>query len=168
MDRETCLELLKDSYSAYYNVAPAQEQEAPLCFRADYFSRDERYWLTKNIPIWGNETNEFAYVFAAPSFDKVSIDAAVKLALDETLPRVKPHKEHQYTNAKVILIADSVDGNTAKYVAKQSFSKSYKFSLHGYTELKIGIVDLSTRKVSTNRAGGELKNYFSKLFADRE
>lgn len=168
MERQEFLEVLKDSYSAYYNVSEAAPEQAPLSFKAEYFSRDERYWLSKNIPIWGNETNEFAYVFSAPSFDKAAIDAAVKLALDDTLPRVKPHKEHQYTNAKVVFIADSVDDETAKYVSKQSFSKSYKFSLHGYTELKAGIVDLSTRKVATNRAGHELEKYFSKLFAGRD
>lgn len=168
MEREKFIEVLSDSYSAYYNVSPAQESEAPLCFRADYFSRDERYWLTKDIKIWGNETNEFAYVFSAPGYDSAAIDKAVKMALDESLPRVKPHKEHQYTNVKLIFVADSVDRETAKHVQKLSFSKSYKFSLHGYTELKAGIVDLSTRSVSTNRAGHELVPYFSKLFADRD
>lgn len=168
MEREKFIEVLKDSYSAYYNVSPAQESEAPLCFRADYFSRDERYWLSKDIKIWGNETNEFAYIFSAESFDAATIDSAVKMALDESLPRVKPHKEHQYSNVKLVFVADSVDKETAGHVRKLSFSKSYKFSLHGYTELKAGIVDLSTRSVSTNRAGHELTKYFSKLFADRE
>lgn len=167
MERNEFLEVLKDSYSAYYNITPA-EDEAPLVFRADYFSRDERYWLSKNIKVWGNETNEFAYIYSAPSFTAAEIDALEKKALEEALPRVKPHKEHQYTNVKLVFVADGVDAETAKHVKKLSFSKSYKFSLHGYTELKAGIVDLSTRKVSTNRAGYELEKYFSKLFATRD
>lgn len=168
MEREKFIEVLSDSYSAYYNVLPAQEGEAPLAFRADYFSRDEKYWLMKNIKVWGNETNEFAYVFSAPSYDAATIDKAVKMALDESLPRVKPHKEHQYSNVKLVFVADTVDKKIAKHVQKLSFSKSYKFSLHGYTELKAGIVDLSTRSVITNRAGHELVPYFSKLFANRD
>lgn len=167
MERNEFLEVLKDSYSAYYNIIPAEEGSAPLVFRADYFSRDERYWLTKKIKVWGNETNEFAYIYSAPSFTAADIDALEKKALDESLPRVKPHSEHQYTNVKLVFVADSVDEETAKRVKKLSFSKSYKFSLHGYTELKAGIVDLSTLKVTTNRAGYELEKYFSKLFATR-
>ena len=168
MQRDVFLEVLKDSYSAYYNIVPAESEDELLAFGADYFSRDERYWLTKNIKIWGNETNEFAYIFTAPEFDIETIDACVKRALDESLPRVKPHKEHQYSNVKVVFIADSVDKDTAKHVQKLSFSKSYKFSLHGYTELKAGIVELGTHRVWTNRAGFELDKYFSKLFADRD
>ena len=168
MQRDVFLEVLKDSYSAYYNIIPAESGDAPLAFRADYFSRDERYWLTKSIKIWGNETNEFAYIFAAPEFDNETVDACVKRALDESLPRVKPHKEHQYTNVKVVFIADNVDKDTAKHIEKLKFSRSYKHSMHGYTELKAGVVELGTHKVRTNRAGFELTKYFRKLFADRD
>ena len=82
LDAAGCVfEVLKDSYSAYYNIVPAESEDGLLAFRADYFSRDERYWLTKNIKIWGNETNEFAYIFTAPEFDIETIDACVKRAL---------------------------------------------------------------------------------------
>ncbi|MEI3101243.1 MAG: hypothetical protein V8T45_05380 [Oscillospiraceae bacterium] len=36
---------------------------------------------------------------------------------------VKPHKEHQYTNVKVILLADTVDEDTAKYQEAQLLQK---------------------------------------------
>ena len=59
IEREKFLDTVADSFSAYYDLHMAErERELPLVFRADYYSRAERYWLTKNIPIWGNETNE--------------------------------------------------------------------------------------------------------------
>lgn len=169
IEREKFLNTLADSFSAYYDLHMAEgEQELPLSFRADYFSRAERYWLTKNITIWGNETNEFAYVFSAPSFDQALAARCIDYALDEALPLVKPHKEHQYTNIKVILLADSVEQDVARYVKKRSFSKSYKFSLYGFSTLKSAIVDLGSQKTVTNSAGHELVSYFSKLFAAEE
>ena len=169
IEREKFLNTLADSFSAYYDLHMAEgEQELPLSFRADYFSRAERYWLTKNITIWGNETNEFAYVFSAPSFDQALAARCIDYALDDGLPMVKPHKEHQYTNIKVILLADSVEQDVARYVKKRSFSKSYKFSLHGFSTLKSAIVDLGSQKTVTNSAGHELVDYFSKLFAAEE
>lgn len=168
MQRDVFLEVLRDSYSAYYDIIPPEDGDGLLAFRADYFSRDEKYWVTKSIKIWGNEKNEFAYIFSAPEFDAAAIDACVKRALDESLPRVKPHSEHQYTNVKVVFIADSVGEDAARHVEKLRFSKSYKLSLHGYTELKTCIVELGTHKVRTNPAGFELVKYFGKLFAGRE
>jgi len=166
MDREKFIELLTESYCAYYDIHESDGScELPLCFRADYYSRDERYWLTKKIPIWGNETNEFAYIFSAPAFDQALAAKCIDYALNEALPLVKPHKEHQYTNVKVVMIADTVDKSVATYVKKRSFSKSYRFSLHGYTTLKSGILDMSQEKLYHNAAGHELADYFSKLFA---
>lgn len=169
IEREKFLETLADSFGAYYDIHMAEGECAlPLVFRADYYSRAERYWLSKSITIWGNETNEFAYVFSAPVFDQAMAARCIDYALDEALPMVKPHKEHQYTNIKVIFIADRVDSEVAKYVKKRSFTKNYKFSFYGFSTLKSAVVDLSEKRTITNSAGYELVDYFSKLFAAEE
>lgn len=164
--RTDFLETLRDSYSAYYDIHENESfTDLPLVFRADYSSRNEKYWLTKNIKVWGNETNEHVYMFAAESFDKELVDNCIDFALADGLPRVKPHKEHQYTNIAAIFVAESFDPATAKHIAKRSFSKSYKFSLHGYTELLTAAVELGTESTRTNSAGRPLEAYFRKLFA---
>lgn len=169
MDRELFLNILEDSYSAYYNIVKDSENAGlPLAFRADYFSRAEQYWLSKKIKVWGNETNEFCYVYAADSFDKDTVDKCVARALEESLPRVKPHKEHQYSNVKVLFVADSFDKAVVKHIRAKKFEKNYKFSLHGFTMLKTCAVDLATEKAHPNKAGYELAKYFSKLFAARK
>ena len=161
------MEVLKDSYSAYYSVDETAETELPHVFRATYQSRDEQYFLVKSAQIWGNEKNELAYVFSAPSFSPDSVKACVDYALADWLPRVRPHKEHQCTNVKVVFVADSVDEDSENAVRKQSFTKNYRLGLYGYTNLLAGMVDLSTRRTITNKAGHELVPYFKKLFAAR-
>ncbi len=84
------------------------------------------------------------------------------------LPRVKPHKEHQYTNCKVVFVVDVLDDEVRKTVQKSKFSKSYgPLSLYGYTELITAIVDVDGEKTFTNRVGRGLESFFSKLFALR-
>ena len=168
ISREVFLEVLKDSYSAYYSIVQNIETELPLAFRADYVARDERYWLTKSVKIWGNEKNEFAYVFSAPGFDPALIRRCVDWAWEDGIPRVRPHKEHQCTNVKVIFVADSLNEETKKTVKKQSRTKNYRFGLHGFSNLLTGAVALSDSGVATNREGHELSTYFRKLFAARE
>lgn len=165
-DRLAFLNVLEDSYAAYHNIIKAGlPEEVPLAFRADFYKRDERYWLTKSVKYYGNETNEFVYVFSADSFSKEAADACIQYALDEGLPRVKPHKEHQYTNIKVIFVADAFEEDALSAIAKRKFQKSYHFSLWGYTNLLTTAVDLNAEKVWTNPAGREMKPYFSKLFS---
>ncbi len=166
LDREAFLTVLEDSYSAYYNIiSEGLSATLPLKFRADYFKRDERYWLTKSVKFYGNETNEMVYVFSAVSFDKAAASECIQYALDDGLPRVKPHKEHQYTNIKVIFIADAFPEDALREIVTRKFQKSYHFSLWGYTDLITTAVDVKEEKTWTNPAGRDMKNYFTKLFA---
>ena len=168
IERPEFIEVLRDSYSAYYNiVSPENTEGVPLEFRADYFSRNEKYWISKSIPIWGNETNEYAYIFSAPSFDAELARRCIDYALADGLPRVRPHKEHQYTNIKAVFVADGFDDETRAAVCKREFSKSYKFSLHGFSNLLTAAVDLGEQKTYTNRAGRDLTAFIEKLFAAR-
>lgn len=173
VQRSVFEEVLKDSYGAYYNIIEPElamegsSEPLPLAFRADYFSRAEKYWLSKSIPVWGNEKNEFAYIFSAEEFSPELAERCVSFALEDGLPKVKPHKEHQYTNIQVVLLADGLSEDVIRAVRRRSFSKSYKFSLYGYSTLLLAAVDMSAGKAYTNKAGRDLVKYFKKLFALR-
>ena len=168
IERSLFLEIVKDAYSAYYSIVPEEEGELPLVFRADYKSRDEQYFFVKSANIWGNEKNEYAYVFSAPSIDAETAKRCIDWAWQDMLPKVKPHKEHQYTNCKVVFIADAVPEETAAAVKETKASKSYGFmSLQGYSELITAIVDLGTEKTVTNQVGRGMEKFFHKLFALR-
>ena len=164
LDRARFLEVLKDAYSAYYDINEDVKTALPLAFRADYKNRDELFFLVKSATIWGNEKNEYWYLFSASDFSPATVKACVDYALADGLPRVKPHKEHQCTNIKVVFLADKADDEVRKAVKKLSFTKNYKFGLWGFTNLLAGFVDMETQKTVTNAAGHELAPFFKKLF----
>lgn len=168
IERSRFIDVLKDAYSAYYNLVEDVETELPLAFRADYKDRDEQFFLVKSAKIWANEKNEYAYIFSAPRFDAALVKACADYALADGLPRVRPHKEHQCTNIKVVLVSDEAGEEAEKAVKKLRFSQNYKLGLWGYTNLLAGIVDMQSKKTVTNFAGHELAPFFTKLFAVRE
>ena len=169
LNRESFLKVLEDSYSAYYNLNPNEGMtELPLVLRADYFSRNEMYFLLKQNTIWGNETNEYLYLFSAEKFDPDTVNKCMDYAIADMLPRVKPHKEHQYTNVKTVFVADGFDDETVKVIKKRKFSRNYKLSLYGYTALLTAAVDLSRRQAFTNPAGRPQQDFFKNLFSLRK
>ena len=169
LDRASFLKVLEDSYSAYYNIVPdADAGELPLVFRADYFSRNEMYFILKQNTIWGNETNEYLYLFSAERFDPDTVNRCIDFAIADMLPRVKPHKEHQYTNAKTVFVADGFDKETLKVIKKRRFNKSYNHSLYGYSSLLTAAVDMDRQKAFTNSAGQAQQKFFKKLFSLRK
>lgn len=169
IERARFIEILEDAFSAYYDIVPENEnQELPLAFSAQFHSRAEKYWITKSVPIWSNETNEYAYIFSASAFDIEMVDKCVAFALEDALPQIKPHKEHQYSNVKTLFISDSADKAVRKHIQKLSYTKSYNHSFFGFTNLLTAVVDLSTNKAYSNRAGHDLTKFVGKLFAVRE
>jgi len=156
---------LKQSYTTYYDVTDATEEDTlPLAFRAEFHSRGESYFLVKTAKIWSNETNEFVYVFASDSFDTETVKKCVDFALEEALPKVKPHKEHQYSNVHSIFVAESIEDDVKKAITSQKYSKSYKWSLHGFSMLKTGYLSLSDKTYGTNKEGHDMAPFFKKLF----
>ena len=93
VEQNTFLEVLKDSYSAYYSVQPAGEAgDLPLSFRAEYHSRDEQHFLVKSANIWRNEKNEYCYEFSAPSHDKETAERGPDSAIQNMHTGEKPEK----------------------------------------------------------------------------
>ncbi|MBQ1418831.1 MAG: hypothetical protein IIY95_05420, partial [Firmicutes bacterium] len=90
IERSLFLEIVKDAYSAYYSIVDdAQAPDLPLAFRADYKSRDEQYFFVKSANIWGNEKNEYTYVFSAPRIDAETAKRCIDWAWQDMLPKVK-------------------------------------------------------------------------------
>ena len=166
LERFAFLEQLRDSYSAYYNIYENDGRtELPLAFSADFIQRNESYWLSKKMVTWANETNEFCYVFSAEYFDRTTVSKCIDFALDEGLPRVKPHKEHQYTNVKALFVYESFTPEAVKSVRKRRLHQEYHHGFWGYTDLLLCGVNPQTEEVFVNRAGNPMKAYFRKLFS---
>ncbi len=160
-DKESFLADFKESFTIYYDVFPAEaSEELPLQFRADYHSRGEKYILVKEAQIWAAETNEYVYVFYAPSFDADTVRRCIDHALEDGLPRIKPHKEHMYTYIVAEFIADELGEDIKKVIKKSRFYKNYKLSLHGFSALKAAGLDLGTEKIVTNKIGHDLTKFF--------
>ena len=169
IERERLLEILEDSYSAYYNIIKENlPKKYPLSFRAEYYKRGEGYFLSKSITIYANEENEYAYIYSAPILDLETVKACLDFSVKDTLPKIKPHKEHQYSNIKVVFVADQFGEGALEEIQNRKFQKTYHFSFWGYSTLLASAVITGTQEVFTNRAGQGEKKYFKKLFTAEE
>ncbi len=165
-ERTEFLKLLEESYTAYYNIIKDDlPEDIPVVFRGDYFQKDELFWLSKRITVWGNETNEFAYVFSQSRFDAEDVKKCIDYAWEHGMPRVKPHKEHQYTNVKTVFLADDFSDEAVEEIKRSKRHVEYNRAFWGYSNLITCGVNLDTESVFTNRVGSEMKKYFKKLFA---
>lgn len=169
IERNRLLEILEDSYSAYYNIIKdSLPKKYPFAFRAEYFKRGEGYFISKKVTIYANEENEYAYVFSAPSLDAETVKACIDYSLKDALAKIKPHKEHQCSNIKAVFVADEFGEGALEEVQSRKFQKSYHLSFWGYSTLLVSAVVPGTEEVFTNKANQADKKYFKKLFSAEE
>lgn len=169
VERNRLLEILEDSYSAYYNIIKTDlPKKYPMAFRAEYFKRGEGYFLTKKITVYANEENEYAYIYSAPLLDAETVKACMEFSLKDALPKVKPGREHQCTNIKVVFVADEFTEDARQEILTRNFQKTYRFSFWGYSTLLVSAVIPASEEVFTNKAASADKKYFKKLFSAEE
>ena len=79
-----------------------------------------------------------------------------------TINFVKPNKEHKSTKITGVLVSDEpISNEVVKLIESFKHTKYYKFLLQGYSDVRLLAVDLSNKKVFSNKVGKEVKKVFT-------
>lgn len=154
--REALVQRLIDSYQAYFDVETFQGEQS-LKARCAYHSRAAQYVLVKKAELWAAENHEYLYLHALPVLSRGELERIIEAVLDDGMPRIRPHKEHMYTYLTAMIVCDRADPDALELLKKTKKRREFKLSLHGWMELRIAAVDISTGEISTNRCARDLK-----------
>lgn len=164
INRDEFLGRVYSSYEYYYNVSDGDSESGlPLAFSAEFHARDEGYVLVKNAKIWAAESNEYVYVFSVPVLHEETAERCMDYAMNDALPKIKPHCEHKDSYIIAVFLADVILPEATKSVRRRKFHKDYKFGVMGWSSLKTVAVELEGEMVFTNKMGGNLKKFFKRL-----
>ena len=67
MTRAEAADKLIDLYAGYFDISPAQEEQAPLVATCDFHAHSEKYVLSRKAKLWEAGSHEYVPVFCAPS-----------------------------------------------------------------------------------------------------
>ncbi len=163
-DKTRLMQKLRESYEYYYDIEDGDAGSGlPLEYRAEFRVRSEGYVLIKRAKIWAAETNEYAYIFSVPVLDADTASKCIDYALGDGFPRITPNPEHRESYIIAVFVADVIEAEALKIIRSRKFYKSFRFGLQGWSALKIAAVELEKELISTNKAGGNLVNFFRKL-----
>lgn len=153
--REALENRLTESYQVYYDVEKTPD-EGSLKVRCAYHARQSQYVLVKKAEIWAAENHEYLYLHSMPQLTCADVERISEAVFTEGLTLVRPHKEHMYTYLTAIILCDEAEPDAVKLLQKVKKRREFKLSLHGWMELRIAVVDLSTAEISTNRPARDL------------
>lgn len=135
---------------------------------AHFYQNNEKYFASKNVSLWRMTTDEHCFVKSYNYLDFSEIDnmvVALKLGIDHL---VKPSSDHMKTFLTGVMIVDSsnLSSELIRYIENFKYCKVFKFYLHGWAEIRLILIDLSSGKVYTNKAGKEVLSFYQKLLED--
>lgn len=127
---------------------------------AEFHSNGQQYVLVKRAKLWEVNSHEFIFIDKCDHLDKQALIDAVEFMQQEAFQKVPHGPNHMVTAISLIIVANSATDDAVKLVGKTRYRKSYLFSIHGWADLRLSVVDLSREKgkqVFTNPAGKRTK-----------
>ena len=120
-----------------------------------WFDSDYEQKVLGVIPIGGAllHSHEHRLLFSAPSLDRAALDAWWDYAkgLQHTLVRADPL--HQFSIISLILVCGSCEPAALRRLRRLSSDLTYRPPATGWSTVRMAAVDVSTGKITVNRAG---------------
>lgn len=159
MDAKEDLEKHLISYSRYYTIKKENVTEPFYC-EAEFLSHTEKYVLVKAAHIADIDSNEFVYFHTSENLTLEVMNSCVEKAWETGIARVKPYSGHKNSDVTVVFFSNKIEEEVFSSIKKVKKYKSYKFSLWGYSHLRVVIKDVSNGRISSNYQGRVLKKIF--------
>ena len=163
------LNKLLDAYSHQYDIDRNVEVEGFVYpATATYYLRDENYLISKQHVLSAVEQHEYLYFYLTDHLTADDLQSQIDLSKRAGLGKVKPHKDHMFSNVGVIVLANTISPEARKLIQKTRFRKNYKLSFWGWTEYQLAAMEVSTSSFFSNPAGKGAKKILEQNFAPKK
>ena len=161
MSPQEALERLLRSYTRYYDLI--EDPPAPFQAAAEFHSHGESYLLIKSAKLWEMDSNEFVYFTAEDALSADTVSQRIETAWDLAMPQIHPGENHRNSDVTVVFLTNSLPEDARKLVSRTNRSKGYKHGIQGWSNLRLGAIELSTGRIACNRHGRDLKKLLSNI-----
>ncbi len=162
MTPHEALQLLLPSYIRYYNVKQ-EDVEPPFTAEAEFHSRDEQYFLIKSARLNAWESHEYVYFATLDHLDLTLARELEETAWQRGTAHVVPTNEHRSSDVHLVVLAETIDDDAAKFLKKLKRYESYNHMLQGWSHFRVIALETSTGKLTCNRMGQILKKLFGNI-----
>lgn len=163
------LDKLLDAYSHQYDIVRDAEEEGCIWpATATYYLRDENYLISKQHVLSAVEQHEYLYFYLTDHLTAADLQSQMDLSKRAGLGKVKPHKDHMFSNVGLIVLANTIDPEAQKLIKKTRFRKNYKLTFHGWTDYQLAAMETSTNRFFSNPAGKGAKQILERNFTPRQ
>ena len=162
MECKEALEKILPAFEQYYTVIK-NCAEPPFSAEALFSSFGEQYFLVKEFKLSEIDSHEHIYFLCQKNLTSQNLENYSTLAWEKGLASVTPYYGHRNSDITLIIIADTFDDDVLKTAKKIRFSKSYKFTLFGWSNFKLAAYEISGKRTAFNRLGKDFIRIFKNI-----
>ena len=107
-------------------------------------------------------------MISAEHLDLATAKEKINAAMEYGMQCVKPHPEHMKSTVTALFVCQKCDKDAAKYIARFSKSKAFKFSMHGWMYGRAVCLECETATVHAGANGRDLAGYIKKRIKSAE
>lgn len=158
-ERELVIERLLVSHETWFNVYRDYEYGGrQFAGYAEFHEHGEQYVLVKRAKIWEVDAFEYMFFESAERLDEELLANLVEFMTTKAINKVHPDPNHMTSYLSLVVVTDHMADGMEKVVRKTKFRKNFALGIRGWADLRLAVVDLSTRSVITNSQGKELRS----------
>jgi len=122
---------------------------------------NEKYFGSKSVKIWRVENYEYLFAKTYVRFSENDFSNFTELLKSAISLYVKPHSEHMESIVTGVIISEQEpDLQTQSLIKSFHYRKNYRFTLHGWSEIRLILVIPSLNKGISNKKGKEVLNFY--------
>ena len=164
MTRKESLDRILGSFEKYYDIKRSSE-DGTFSAEAEFHVHNEQYFLVKSAKLADMDSNEYVYFADLDSLSAMKLEELSELSWQIGLSRIHPVEGHRNSDVALIVISDRIDSEALKITKKIKKSKSYRFGLWGWSNFKLIVLDLTSKKSASNRLGRDFEKNIRKVLA---
>ena len=159
------LDKLLDAYSHQYDIERNVDASG-FCYpaTATYYLRDENYLISRQHVLSAVEQHEYLYFYLTDHLTVNDLQAQIDLSRQAGLSKVKPHKDHMFSNVGLVILANTIEPEAQRLIRRTRFRKNYRLTFHGWTEYQLAAMEVSTNRFFSNPAGKGAKQILERNF----
>lgn len=159
------LDKLLDAYSHQYDIERNVDASG-FCYpaTATYYLRDENYLISRQHVLSAVEQHEYLYFYLTDHLTVNDLQAQIELSRQAGLSKVKPHKDHMFSNVGLVILANTIEPEAQRLIRRTRFRKNYRLTFHGWTEYQLAAMEVSTNRFFSNPAGKGAKQILERNF----
>ena len=162
MECKEALEKVLPAFEQYYTVIK-DCVEPPFSAEALFSSFGEQYFLVKELKLSEIDSHEHVYFLCQKNLTSENLEHYSALAWEKGTSNVKAYYGHRNSDITLIVSAEKFDEDVLKSAKKIRFSKSYKFSLFGWSNFKLAAYELEGKRTASNRLGKDFVRIFNNI-----